>query len=229
MDVGARPAEDGTFDVTVTVERLEPGGGLLLNKRAPCFIAPDDLELSVDGHQLRRIHRGKPMTHVSQFSGVRFESEGCQPVLFEGQGLPLKIQPTTQVTAKLGGEVALVELDALLHPRGIRALGDANVRPGDRIEVEWSPSTDLWRGYDASTEFSLYWPDDFSTWIPRAQIEIDAPRFSFTLPELRPGEAILALRGVYLEAHSEIDRCDFGRCTVQGHTGAPEIVLNVLP
>ncbi len=129
-----------------------------------------------------------------------------------------------------GTSRAEMTVERLFARRRLRVDPPGRVHPGDSITLAWSPADDEWSGYDASTEVMIYWPDDFSAHVERNRLNVDLPRFSFTLPDVRPGRAKVSLSTVYLEAHPPILACrGVHRCSASVHNGPEEVEVTVAP
>ena len=88
-----------------------------------------------------------------------------------------------------GGRRGEVIAPNLLGKRAVRVVPGTTVSPGDRVSLEWT-DRDRWIGDHLATSLVLYSPDEFSLSL---ELEIEPPRFSFVVPQVRPGKAQLML------------------------------------
>ena len=72
----------------------------------------------------------------------------------------------------------------------------------------------------------IYNPGHFSVDVP---VKADAPRFRFTMPDVRPGPAKLGLHTTYMEARPKVSACSgTSRCEAHASTTTGDIELVVI-
>ncbi|MDQ3365854.1 MAG: hypothetical protein M3680_10545 [Myxococcota bacterium] len=194
-----------------------------------CFVAPEALEVAVDGQLLVREHRGGP-ARPTMISGVPILLSPCIGATYRSRaGASFAATAQTVVTMTLGPRRGRMAVRHLLARRELRIEPSNRLRPGDRVTLTWSPATDEWGGYAAGASVHIYEPDDFSTY--GTQLAIAPPRFRFTLPAtIRPGRARVALSTLYLEAHPAVLLCHgLERCTARVAMGPRELAVMILP
>ncbi len=136
-------------------------------------------------------------------------------------------QPRSQIAVELGTRRAHMTVERLLVPRALRVLPSTQLRVGDRVTLEWTPTSDRWSPGVGPREVFLYGPNDFSM---RPRADFDAPHVRFTMPAVRPGPAKVELSGVGLVAHPDVVACHgLERCRATARTGPYGVDLVVLP
>ena len=177
-----------------------------LGRERRCFEAPDDLHVTIDGHALQLTARGGP-SRPSRISGLEIQDPiGCTTAMFRPPpGMQLDALPESTIVLALGDEQAVVTIAGLLPKRTIAILPSKTVRAGDRVTLHWTDDA-RWAGSDLSTAVSVYYPGELSHWIAREDLDVEPPRFSFVMPALRPGPALLDLKGE-LRQYARIVSC----------------------
>ncbi|MBA3818950.1 MAG: hypothetical protein H0X17_08675 [Deltaproteobacteria bacterium] len=194
-----------------------------------CFVAPEALEVAVDGQRLVLQHRGGP-ARPTMISGAAILMSPCTGATYRsraGASFPPTAQSVVTIThERRQGRMAVRHL---LAPRELRIEPSNQLRAGDRVTLTWSPATDEWGGYGAGVYVHLYEPDDFST--HGTQLAITPPHFRFTVPAtIRPGPARVSLATVYLEAHPAVLLCHgMERCTASAAMGRRDLAVTILP
>ena len=213
LTVQASQRIDGPLELTATLSR----------EGDECFVAPPQMRIVVDGRPLEMVYAGGA-SRGQMISGVRVQMTPCNGASFHATGFERR--PRSQITVELGNRRAHMTVNNLLVPRVLRVLPSTQLRAGDRVTLEWTPTTDQW-SRSGPAEVFLYWPDDFSQH-PRA--EFDAPNVRFTMPAVRPGPAKVDLYGMGLDAYPEVLGCHgLERCRATARTGPFGVDIVVLP
>ncbi len=228
----ARPGFD---DLVITIsahQAVDSPVGVLVQLahsagRKPCFVAPDDLRITADGHPLEITDRGGP-SRPSHFSGIEMpDLIGCRPVMAWASGLAPRA--TSTIVVEQGAKYGEVTAPNLLPQRTVRILPSTTVRPGDRVTLDFTDH-DQWNGSQLSTAVSLYSPDGFGISIDHTRLDIAPPRFSFVVPSIRPGRAFLTLYPGDLRVASRGTRCHgFRSCEVSPNNHHDQLELAVIP
>jgi hypothetical protein len=195
-----------------------------------CLVVDSGWQVSVDGIPLERRYAGGE-ARPTMISGVALQISKCANPWFRSRaGARFERRPTSLVVVEEGQRRGSMTVRLLFTPRGLRVLPSSQLRPGERVTLEWQPLSDRWVGYDLSTTAALHRPGEEDVNIARSQLTIDPPRFSFVLPEVHPGPATIRLSTLYLEALPEIVACTglascYGSVSVSGAGGAQVTIL----
>lgn len=134
---------------------------------------------------------------------------GCAPVQF---GLAPRDQAPDSTVAEVAvrwrDHTATMQVKDLFVPRRLALRSAKAVRPGDRVEVEWTPATDVWIGRPRATAIYLRRSHALSLRVPRADLSIQGSRFAFEMPSVPPGAARIELGAGSLRAHPPVVHCD---------------------
>lgn len=193
---------------------------------ASCFAAGQAYRVLVDG-QLAQLLRDGDASRGTPVSGVRIDEGECTPAAFLWRA-PDGYVPTPQTTIMVehAGHTARTTIANLTARRELRISPSSSVRPGDRVALEWWPREDEWSGHPSDPRVHIYQPDELSV---HANVQVELPRFTFTMPDVRPGPVKLDLYHLDLEAHPTIRACDgVLRCTASAHNGPRSLDLLVL-
>ena len=156
---------------------------------------------------------------------------GCAPVQFGLAPRDQAIESTiANVTLGWGEHVATMHVKDLFVPRRLRLRSAKAVRPGDRVEVEWTPSTDVWAGLPRATAIYLRRTHALSLRVPRADLSIRGSRFAFLMPSAPPGAARIELGAGTLRAYPPVVHCDGPRrCQSGAVATATPVDAMILP
>lgn len=193
---------------------------------ATCFAVGHAYRVFVDGQPAQLIRDGNA-SRGTPISGILINEGTCNPAAFVWRA-PDGFVPTAQttITVEHAGRTARTTIENLTMRRQLRISPSGSVRPGDRIALEWWPREDEWSGYPSDPRVHIYQPDELSV---NATVQVAPPRFTFTMPDVRPGPVKLDLYHLYLEAHPKIRACEgVLRCTASAHNGPGVLELVVL-
>jgi hypothetical protein len=172
-----------------------------------CFVADDGWRVVVDGEELDLRYRGGEASPM-EISGVKWQIERCASAQFVSRaGARFRRREVSVVELEHDDRRADAAVRDLFTPRQARLLTAAPFRPGDRLTFEWHPLDDVWIGSGLSASVFLYWPNEATARVERPNLEVDPPRFSFVLPELRPGPIRISWGLTDMEAHPRIIGC----------------------
>jgi len=216
--------------------------------RDACFAADTDYRVTVDGQPATISSPGGKASPM-RASGVEWQITECEPAAFlwraEAGFAP---SAASLIVIEHAGRHANATISHLTTPRVLRVSSE-RVRPGDRVTIEWSPRDDEWpRRLGASVR--LYAPNESlapagvgharrvdSTWVNfggalEGRASGTAPRFHFTMPNVRPGPVHLGLSFnpyVHSDARPKIVSCTgITRCAATVHNGPGDVVITVL-
>jgi hypothetical protein len=193
---------------------------------ATCFSAGQAYRVFVDGQPAQLLRDGNA-SQGAPISGILINEGTCNPAAFVWRATDGFV-PTAQttITVEHAGRTARTTIANLTMRRELRISPSSSVRPGDRVALEWWPREDEWSGYPSDPSVHIYQPDELSV---HATVQVDLPRFTFTMPNVRPGPVKLDLSHLYLEAHPTIRACEgVVRCNVSAHNGPGVLELVVL-
>jgi hypothetical protein len=193
---------------------------------ATCFAALQAYRVVVDGQPAQLLRDGSA-SGGTPISGIAINEGTCNPAAFLWRA-PGGYVPTAQttITVEHAGRTARATIANLTTRRELRMSPSSSVRPGDRVALEWWPRDDEWSGYPSDPSVHIYQPDELSV---HAAVQVDLPRFTFTMPDVRPGPVKVDLSHLYLEAHPIIRACEgVVRCTASAHNGPGVLELVVL-
>ena len=159
------------------------------------------------------------------------EPVSCAPVRF---ALPPRAQgedtTLSEVVLRWGDRSATMHVRDLFVPRRLRMRTARTIRPGDRVEFEWTPTTDVWAGPGRRTAVFLHRTHALSLRVPRDEIELRPPYFAFEMPSAPPGAARIDLGAGSLRAYPPVERCDGPRrCQSGALAVAAPISALILP
>ena len=245
---------DGQVFVQVLLNRPSDGR-VMLGDSTPCFAAPPTLEAYFDGEAMTLMQRGgppagpaaraqtkrrRPKGRVKRHRKQRARSKRaarptptgpCAAVQF---GLPPRPQgeetTLSEVVLRWAGRTATMHVRDLFVPRRLRMRSARAIRPGDRVEFEWTPTTDVWAGPGRRTAVFLHRTHALSLRVPRADIDVRPPYFAFEMPSAPPGAARIDLGSGSLRAYPPVVRCDGPRrCQSGAMASASPINAMILP
>ena len=123
----------------------------------------------------------------------------------------LDAEPSTTFVLDDGAHQVTAEFQQLVGPRSLRVVGpeSASARPGDAIELEWIPTTDLLPS--GNTEVSFLTPGVAVSLAFGAALTVSGTRLSFTVEDLTHQLPSTPTTGV-LRATSGEPRVGFARC-----------------
>jgi hypothetical protein len=194
---------------------------------ATCFAAGQAYRVFVDGQPAQLLRDGDA-SRGAAISGIMINEGACNSAAYLWRATE-GFAPTAQttVTVEHAGHTARATFANLTTLRELRiSPSSTSVRPGDRVALEWWPREDEWSGYPAASSVHIYQPDELSV---HAAVRVDLPRFTFTMPDVRPGPVKLDLNHPYLQAHPMIRACEgLVRCTASAQNGPRVLELVVL-
>lgn len=210
-------------DVSVLVQLAHPAR---LGKQS-CFVAPADMTITVDGQLLQFEDRGGPAPSM-RLSGVEISDLiGCRPAMARSPaGMKFSARATSVVAVQQHARRGEVVVSNLLAKRTVSILPSSTVRPGDLVTLAWADN-DRWIGSDLATWVALYSPDEFSLTIPRDQLAIRPPQFSFVVPPIRPGRVLVTLYPGYLRQAARARCTGFHRCDVSPNDHHDQLELTI--
>lgn len=214
----ATQARDGSIEVVVGLSRHTP-----LFHGVPgqgCFVAPDGLEVTLDGRKMARVFAGG-RAYPAKMSGVTIGPPTCAGASWRIMVPAGEAPPTSVVLFALNGGTAQMKIEHLLTPRRIRlAGGGKTVIAGGLVTVEWTPASDTLRRAPRAVTLHVYRPNAFSETV---SVEaIDGHAFRFTLPKVPTGPAFVDLQLGEDLFRPRIAACDgLKTCTAGQVTAAP--------
>ncbi|WP_394827972.1 hypothetical protein [Pendulispora albinea] len=201
LTIGAsKMSEPQPMQLTVQLSRHERW----TDRDPDCFVAPDDMHVTVDGQVLELSDKGgkaRPM----MISGVEMQLINCAPAIFRSRMNSIfedRVESTVVVEGS--GRRADARIRHLLARRQVQIEPSNQLRPGDRVTLVWTPAEDEWSGSTESTDVHIYYPNDFSVVV---KPDVAPPRFIFVVPSVRPGPAKMGLNTIYLQAHPNVLAC----------------------
>lgn len=221
ITISAHQAVDSP--VSVLVQLAHPAR---LGKRS-CFVAPADVRVTVDGQLLELTDRGGP-ARASRISGIEIPDPiGCRPAIARSPtGMRFEARATSTIVVEHGGKRGEVIASNILAKRTVRVRPSTTVRPGDRVTLEWT-DRDRWTGDDLATTLSIYNPGEFSLSLDREQLDIAPPMFSFVVPPIRPGRALVTLYPGNLRRASQARCSGFHSCDAAPNDHHDQLELTI--
>ncbi|WP_394844900.1 hypothetical protein LZC95_48625 [Pendulispora brunnea] len=200
---------------------------LSTDSNSNCFVAPDDMRISVDGQALELGHKGgkAPPTMIS---GAPIQLTECAPAVFRSRMNSIfEDRAESIVVVESHGRRAEARIRHLLAQRQLEIQPSNQLRVGDRVTLVWTSTEDEWSGYSKAIGVTVYHPNDF---LVRLQPEIDPPRFTFVLPDVRPGPAKIELATTYIKAPPKVVACmGLKSCNAGADSGPAEVEVTVAP
>jgi hypothetical protein len=142
-------------------------------------------------------------------SGVQIHLTNCAPARYRSEGPPFDATHNEAVVViEQGGKRAEMRVGTFFRPRSVRVEPGTDLHAGDDVRLRWSPASDEWYGYDASTEVRIR--RDGKTIASVAKKDGLVARdghVDFTLPRVPPGPAQLDFWLAYVEPRPRVDTC----------------------